>query len=74
MGGGLQAKNCYHVATFRDSLEFDMEHDIVLKNMTFDLLILTIWSREWWVCRKNKCDHVAAFFIPFNLTCNKTLF
>ena len=36
--GGLQAIICYHVAVFRDFLEFDMQHDHVLKKFNFGLL------------------------------------
>ena len=38
-GGGLCEQNiCYHVATFRDSHKFDMQHDHVLKKLNFDLV------------------------------------
>ena len=32
---------CYHVAAFHDSIEFDMEHDHVLKKLNYDYLTPT---------------------------------
>ena len=52
---------CFHVF-----LEFDMQHDHVLKKLNFDLLR--------GVCGQNICCHVDAFMIIFNLICNMTMF
>ena len=38
-GAGVSRQNiCYHVATFLDSLQFDMQHGHLLKKLNFDLL------------------------------------
>ena len=53
---------CYHVATFRDSNLFDMQHDHVLKKLNFYLLTpSTRGGGGWGFCRQNICYHVAAF-------------
>ena len=39
MGGGVCGQGIfYHVAAFRDSLKFEIQHDHVLKKLNFDLL------------------------------------
>ena len=38
-GGVCRQNICYHVTTFRDSINFDMHHDHVLKKLNFDLFI-----------------------------------
>ena len=45
---------CYHVAAVTVPFKFDMQHDHVLKKLTFDL-------GGGGFCRKNICYHVAAF-------------
>ena len=57
--GGDAGKYCYHVAIFRDSNLFDMQHDHVLKKLNFDLLNLRSGGGEG--CGKNNCYHVAIF-------------
>ena len=38
VGGSAEKNICYHVAAFRDSILFDIQHDHVLKKLNFDLL------------------------------------
>ena len=43
MGVGVCGQSiCYHVAAFRDSLIFDMQHNHVLKKLNFDLLTTSL--------------------------------
>ena len=49
-----------------DSIQFDLQHNHVLNNLSFDLLIRFSWLVGV-VCRQNICYHVAVFVIPFNL-------
>ena len=62
-GGGVCGQNiCYHVVAF------DMQHEIVLKKLNFDLWGLGVSAR------KDICYYVAEFVIPFYLICNMTMF
>ena len=70
-GEGSAGKIFGHVATFRDSILFDMHSDNVIKKLAFDLLTPSQGSG---VCVINICYHVVAFVIPFNLICNMKLF
>ena len=67
---------CFHVAAFRDSLLFDIQHEYVLKKLNFYLLTQSLRSRGAGkgVCSQNICYHAAALVIPFNLICNMTMF
>ena len=47
-----------------------MQHDNVLKKLTFDLLTLSLGSGAG--LQANICYYVAAFVIPFNWICNMT--
>ena len=40
LGEVCRQNSCYHVAAFRDSFQFDMQHDHVLKKLNFDPLTL----------------------------------
>ena len=64
---------CYHVATFCDSILFDMQHDHVLKKLDFDLLNPSPGSRVCWVCGHNICYHVTTLVVLLNLICNLTM-
>ena len=55
------------------SLSFDTLHDHVLKKLNFDLSNPPLGQEEGDGCGQNICYHVAAFLIPFNLTCNMTM-
>ena len=52
---------CYHVVTLRDSLQFDMQHDIDLKKFNFDLLTPRVRGEGGGVCGRNIFYHVAIF-------------
>ena len=54
----------------RDSLKFDMQYDIVLKNLNFDLLTPRV---RMGVFGQTICYHVATL-IPINLISNMTMF
>ena len=56
----LSSLGCYHVATFRGSNKFDMQHHHVLKKLNYDLLIDPS-GRGRGVCKQNICYHVATF-------------
>ena len=60
----------YHVATFRDSKQFDMQHDNVLKMLNFNLWL--IWSGG--SAGQKFATMLLHFVIPFNLICNMTIF
>ena len=53
-----------------DSIEFDMQHDHVLKKVELRP------PRGGWVgvCEQNICYHDSVFMIPCNLICNMTIF
>ena len=77
MGWSLQAKHLIPCCCNRDSLQFDMQHDLVLHKLNFDHLAITLVSGDvvWvGVCGQNICYHAAAFMIPFNLICNMTVY
>ena len=72
--GGLQAKLLRPCCCIRDSLKFDMQHDIFLKKKKiFDPR--GSGGGGWvGVCGQNICYLVAAFVTLFNLICNMTMF
>ena len=49
-----------------------MQHEHVLKKLTFDLLTPSL-GLVGGVCGQNICYHVAAFLILFYLICNMTV-
>ena len=60
---------CRHI---RDSLQFDMQQEHVLKKVEFwisDPIPRVGWWKFGGVSRQNICYHDAAFVIPFNLIC-----
>ena len=71
-GGWHQAKYLLPCCCIPESLQFDMQHDHVLKKFKFDLLTLSPGSGVG-VCEQNICYHVAAFLIPFSLICNMSM-
>ena len=61
-GGNIRwAKYLLPCFCIRDSLQFDMQHDHVLKKLNFDPLTTTPRLEGRCVCGQNICYHVAAF-------------
>ena len=73
-GGAWGHNICYLVATFVIPINYDMQHDHVLKKMNFDLSPSSPGCGGVGDLRAKFCYHVSAFAIPFNLVCNMALF
>ena len=67
----MRAKDLFPCCCIHDSLQFDMQHDNVLKKLTFDLLAV---SGTWGSAGKIVAIMLLYFVIPFNLICNMTMF
>ena len=62
MGGGLREKYLLPCCCIRDSLQFDMQDDHVLKKLNFNRLIPRVVNGE------------GGSKIPFNLICKMAMF
>ena len=66
---------CYHVATFRDSIWFNMQHDQVLKKCNSDLFTPSLGVMGGGGSAGNFFPTMLLhFMIPWNLICNMTMF
>ena len=63
---------CYHVVTLRDSLQFDVQHDIDLKKFNFDLLTPRVRGGGGGSAGEIFSTMLLYFLIP--MTSNMTMF